>query len=641
MSQILIPCTMLLAFTSYIGEVASQPSPTTPGVPTSSPTLTTDARERWAIRGCPLDVECGHAQLSATILEFERKAFPPPSPNSPWLSTNSSQKALASARGTARELTSSPHALPSQLDPKYAWMDNLVMPDLPVHWDRRVIAFLEFYKNDPRGRRIMAVWLKRQGRYRDMILKHLREAHLPLDLLYIAMIESSYDPHEYSRVGASGLWQFMPYGGPIFGLTVNRFLDERNDPELSTQAVTLYWADLYERFGDWNLAMAAFNAGFGAILKGMAKYNSNDFWQLLEWENALPWESSMYVPKVLAAAIVGHNRKAFGFADIVDDPPIRWDNVTVPKTVSLDIVARAAGTTKETIETLNPQLRRGRTPPGVKNYQLRIPLGRRKLFANRFPQSRNEWANTDVYVVKHGQRFEDIATEFGISRSKLRKLNGLRSEAEVEGGSTLVVPKLSKDQRLINLAKAKDDLYAAGVPKGKPGDKLIVPLTKPSLVVKDRKRLFYRVVAGNSLWGIANTFGVSTTDLANWNGLDIKAKIHPRMVIVVWTSKSFSPATKNIAVLDPARIQIVKAGSKPHIEQAETRIGRKRIVVRAKKEQSLTSIGKRYGLSARDLARINHLPPDTELKIGQEIIVYKVFNPKGSKRAATQAKQAR
>ena len=611
------------------------------GVATSDSGLETDARERWAIRGCPLDVECNHAQLEASMLEFELERFPPPAKGSPWVKQQSSDAAIASARRRASKKPSLAPKKPSELDPKYGWMDNLKMPDLPVRWDHRIIAFLEFYKDDPRGRRIMGTWLKRQGRYRAIIATELRKAALPADLLYIAMIESSYDPHEYSRVGASGLWQFMPYGGPIFGLAVNRHLDERNDPVRSTQAVMLYWKDLYERFGDWDLAMAAFNAGFGAVLKGMAKYNSNDFWQLLEWENALPWESSMYVPKALAAAIVGNNRKAFGYGDIVDYPPMKWDDVTVPKTVSLSVIARASNASVADIEALNPQLRAKRTPPGVKNYRVRIPPGTRAMFAKRFAQTKDEWDHHDVYIVKHGQRFEDVATEFGIGRSELRKLNGVRSEAEVSGGTTLVVPRRSISERAANIKKAKDALYAGGVPKGKPGDKLVVALTNPSMVVKGRKRLFYRVVSGNSLWGIADAFGVGVGELAKWNGFSETAKIHPRMVLQVWVTKSFSPAKRKIAVLDPARLTIVKAGSKPHIDKSEKKVGRKRIVVKARNGDSLTSIGKKYGLTARDLARINKLPPNAELQIGQEVIVYKVVNPKASDRAAKQAKQAR
>ena len=141
----------------------------------------------------------------------------------------------------------------------------------------------------------------------------------------------------------------------------------------------------------------------------MAKYNTKDFWTLLQFENALPLESSLYVQIAIDAAIVGNYRAIFGF-DVEPASEVRWDHVEVPRSVPLSLVAKAANTDKKTIERLNPQLRRGRTPPGVKNYRVRVPRGSSTAFAQRFPQMRGDWDGNDAYVVRHGERFEDIAT---------------------------------------------------------------------------------------------------------------------------------------------------------------------------------------------------------------------------------------
>jgi membrane-bound lytic murein transglycosylase D len=133
----------------------------------------------------------------------------------------------------------------------------------------------------------------------------------------------------------------------------------------STDAAILYFKDLYQRFGDWHLAMAAYNAGFGAVLRGVTRYNTNDFWELADYENGLPWGTVLYVPKALAAAIVGRNRALFGFDDLDEPTPLAWDEVTVPKSVPLRTVARAAGVSVEAVEELNPQLRKNRTPPTI------------------------------------------------------------------------------------------------------------------------------------------------------------------------------------------------------------------------------------------------------------------------------------
>lgn len=603
-------------------------------------------RQRRAIRGCPVGMDC-HKDLDRDLREFELESFPKPSSKSPWID-NDDVDGHNDVRIRGKSRDEAPGRVvrrqtgklsPTDLRPDLPWLADLTLPDIPFRWDDRIIKYLEFYKSDKRGRRIMSAWLAAQGRYRKLIERQMRKKKMPEDLLYIAMIESSYDPHDYSRVGASGLWQFMPAGGRIYGLSQDRWVDERNDPLKSTKAAVVYFADLYQRFGDWELSMAAYNAGYGAVLRGMAKYNTNDFWQLLEYENALPWESGIYVPKAIACAIVGHNRKLFGYDNIKDEPALEYDKVTVPKSVSLGVIARAAGVKKDAVEELNPHLRRGRTPPGVKKFVVRIPKGTKKLFAERFPQLRGDWDKYDAYVVRHGERFEDVATMHGISRSKLRELNDIETEAEVAGGTVIVVPVVSEEDKKKNLAKAQDNLYKSGVPRGDDGDKLLVAVPDPALKVKGMKRVFYRVVSGDTQFGIAKAFEVDRADLAKWNGLDPEAHLHPRMVMQVWISPKLDLKGRDIAVLDESRLRIVEAGSQEHMDLAEERTGRKRVLYKAKKRESFEEIGKKYGLTARDLARINRKPHDTVLEPGETVLVYQVVDTSASKRAAKQAKQ--
>ena len=609
-----------------------QTPPPGPAAPESAP-LEMDPGGRRAVRGCQVSGEDCGGDLTAGLRQFEHEAFPRPGTGSPWTDSGDAAARPHPARGR-RELG------PTELRPDLPWLRGLEMPDLPVHWDGRIIRYLEFYRDDPRGHQLMAEWLKAQGRYRDMILDTLRAHHLPDDLLYVCMIESSYDPLDRSRVGASGLWQFMPSGGAIYGLHRTHWLDQRNDPVQATRAVTAYFADLYQRFGDWDLALTAFNAGYGAVLRAIAKYNTNDFWQLLDYENALPWASSIYVPKILAAAIVGHNRARFGFANVVPAPPARWDTVTVPTSVSLSILARAAGTDEHTLEELNPALRHKRTPPGVKGFMVRIPAGRRAQFGRRFAQLRGDWDTCDAYVVRHGERFEDIATTYGLSPRKLRELNGLDSEREVEGGMLLVVPRVTAAERQANRQKAQESLYAAGEPKGDPGDKLVVAVPDPAFKVAGRDRVFYRVVVGDSLTRVAQVFGVDRHDLAAWNGLDPEALLHPRMVLEVWVQPGFDARKAKVSLLDPARLEVVKAGLIEHIEADEKLMGRERVVYKAAHRESYEQIGKHFGLNSRDLARINRKPFDTVLQPGESCVVYKVVDKKASARAAEQARQA-
>ncbi len=604
-----------------------------PPGPTGTPRTPLDQRNdgRRAVRGCPVDQDCRppHERLR----DFEVEAFPQGG-SDPWIDGGD-------RRGGALVEADQPEAgvkKPSELRPDLPWLDDLELPDLPVTWDRRVIDYLVFYKEDARGHAIMADWLEDQGKYADMITGYLDKAGLPRDLLYVAMIESSYDPYTYSRAGASGLWQFMPDGGKIYGLDIDRWADDRNDPIRSTEAVLGYFADLFQRFGDWHLALAAYNAGYGQVIRAIARYNTNDFWQLLDYENGLPWESGIYVPKALAAAIVGHNRAAFGFAELETKSPETWDDVTVPTSVSFSVIARAAGCTVRDIERLNPQLLRKRTPPGRK-YSLRVPRGGAEAFATKFGQLRGDWDGYDAYVVAHGERFEDVATMFGISRRKLLALNELDSDADAAGGTTLVVPQISVEQRKKNLAKAKESLYSSGVDQ-KAGEALIVPVPDKDAHVEGKRRVFYRVVNGDGLDRIARALGVKRKQLATWNGLEADAKLHPRMILQAWVAEGFDEAKKKVALLDETRILVVTRGSKEHLDIAEERTGRVRLEYTAKKKESFATIAKKYGLTDRDLARINRRPHTTVIDKGETIIVYQVVDRTRSERADKQWKAA-
>ena len=617
------------------GRQVDPPGPEAPGGDDAPLEMNADGRR--SVRGCDPGADCA-GDLLEGLHAFEIEAFPRRRGDSPW-SDRDGGSIVSRAPGAVSARRGK--VLPTDLRPDLPWLAKLEMPDLPIKWDQRIIKFLEFYKDDPRGQKLMRVWLRDQGRYREMILRELRRAKLPEDLLYVCMIESGYDSRDRSRVGAEGLWQFMPAAGVIYGLKQSRWVDERNDPVKSTRAVTAYFADLYQRFGDWDLAMAAYNAGYGAVLRGIARYNTNDFWRLLDYESALPWESSIYVPKALAAAIVGRNRELFGFGDVVPAPALAYDEVTVPTSVALSVVAKAAGVDTRTIEDLNPYLTKGRTPPGIKSFPVRIPRGRRDQFAARFPQLRGEWDLYDAYLVRHGERFEDVATTHGITVKKLRELNGMDSDREVEGGTVLVVPRVSEADKQANRAKAEESLYTAGEPEGQPGDRLVVALPDPDFAVAGKQRAFYRVVAGDSLTRIARVFGVDRGALATWNGLDSEAKLQPRMVLSIWVDRGFKPADRSVALLDPARVQLVKAGSVEHIQVTEKKLGRERVTYTAKKRESYEVIGKKYGLSARDVARINRKPYDTVLEAGDSCVIYQVVDRKASERAADQARAAR
>lgn len=608
-------------------HAGAQPAPP---VHVGEPELRQELDGRRSIRGCSVDERC--ARPGDLLREFEAEAFQPPG-QSPWIDDRT-PPASRLEPGAPKPLVKRP----SELRPDAPWLDQLELPDLPVKWSQTLVDYLVFYKNDPRGRGIMESWLVAQGRYRDMIVAHLRKAHLPEDLLYVAMIESGYDPGDSSSAGALGVWQFMPEGGRIYGLREDRWIDERRDPLRSTIAQMDYFADLHQRFADWHIALAAFNMGYGAMLRSIARYNTNDYYRLCEYENAIPWETCLYTPKIIAAAIVGHNRALYGFDKLKALPAETWEEVAVPISASLAAIARVANVSEADLKRLNPQLRHGRTPPGETGYLVRVPAGAKAETLRRIVELESDWKNYDAYVIAHGERFEDVATTFGISVAQLRRLNDVSREAEIEGGTVLVVPRISEDQRTKNRAKAKANLMSSGVDQ-KPGELLLVPVPDKTAVVPGKQRVFYRVVAGDTLAGVAKALAVKPADLAQWNALELDGNLQAKMVLLAWVAPGFDAAKHAVSLLDETQLLVVTRGSPEHMDLAEARTGRVRTEYVAESKEKLADIAKKFGMGSHDLARINRISYDTVLSKGQTIIVYQVADPNRSKRADEQWKK--
>jgi membrane-bound lytic murein transglycosylase D len=598
---------------------------------------------RRAVRGCPAPVRapgeatgdapgvteepsCG--QIAEAFRELELERFPPPGA-SPWLDERAPPRSHLEAAPPRRV------GKPSELRPDAPWLDQLAPSDLPVRWSRRLVEYLVFYRDDPRGRAIIRSWFVAQGRYRELIVAQLRRAKLPEDLLYVSMIESSYDPNTQSYAGALGLWQWMPAAAEIYGLRRDRWVDERRDPYRATVAQLDYFRDLYQRFGDWHLALAAFNAGYGAVLRSIARYNTNDLYQICEYENGLPWETCAYSPKVLATAIVGRNRAVFGLDKITPAPAEVWDDVPVPTSISLGVIARAAGVTEAEIQRLNPHLRHGRTPPGEPGYVVRVPPGKQAEAQRRIAELASDWDGYDAYVVAHGERFEDVATTFGITTYALKRLNDVATEAEISGGTVLVVPRVSEEQRIKNRAKARAALHESGDDQ-KPGEPLLVPVLDKDAVIAGKQRVFYRVVAGDTTRGVAKSLGVAQADLELWNALDPEAKLQPKMVLVAWVPSDFDAEKRGVVLLDPAKLVVVTRGSPEHLDLAEARRGRVRTEYVAQGKEKLEDVARKFGMRKYDLARINQIDSNTTLAKGDKVIVYQVTDPGRSERAAEQ-----
>jgi membrane-bound lytic murein transglycosylase D len=599
--------------------------------------------ERRAVRGSPVD-DPGTAPESPELREvrrFEEQAFPRSRPLPPAELENSdgvggADVALPGRWGGSGDVpaqlrTPAMPARPASADastpPDSEWLRALKLPELPVRWDPLVLRYLDYFKNDPKGRAVMASWLRRAGRFRAIFEKTLERHALPKDLFYVAMIESGFDTGARSRVGAGGVWQFMPGAARAYGLEVSYWLDARCDPERAADAAARYLKDLYVRFGSWPLVFAAYNAGYGAVLKSITAYNTNDFWELVRHEAGLPWESSIYVPKILAAAIVGTNAAAFGFGDLVTDAAYSYEEVEAPPGTPLATVARAAGVRVETLEALNPQLIRDRTPPDRGPSRVRLPPGAGKAFASSFEAAHAASDRMETIVLRFGETLDDVARARGVTTRELRKWNGVKDSAELRAGVSIVVPrrgavaKATKPTKSLNKGNdAGDASDDAGDADAVVDDLVIVAVPDRSFAYEGRERVFYRTRDGDGIEEIAETFGVRADELTEWNNLDATAKLHPRMVLQVYVRRDFDPV--GVLLLDPAKVRVVTLGSEEFLELETARKGRKRLAITAKAGDTLVKVGRRYGLTPGDLARINRFSYNTELHDGQRIVVY-------------------
>jgi membrane-bound lytic murein transglycosylase D len=598
-------CAVLIALAAAPGAVAAPRSAIT----------AESAAERRAVRGVPIDDSAlSESPELREVRRFEEENFPRDGAAPEALPESEPVAPAADLPGALEGRWGGSGDIPAELRsaaatrrpapaPPAQWLENLALPDLPVRWEPQVVRFLQFWKTDPRGRTIMASWLRKLGRYRALFESALEREGVPRDIVFVSMIESGFEPGAVSRVGAGGLWQFMPGVARAYGLEVGPWVDARRDPERSVEAAARYLKDLYVRFGSWPLALAGYHAGYGGVLKSIVRYNTNDYWELCRHEAGLPWETTLYVPKILAAAIVAHNLQAFGYDGVTPDAPWAYDRTTVPGGTTLATVARAAGTRTELIESLNPELVRGRTPVDRGSVAVRLPAGAASAFALGIDGARAGVDEVETVVLRFGESLEDVARTRGLALRELKKLNGVRELGELRPGATVVVPRRG----------------GRGAVAGEPDD-VLVAVPDRTFTYADRDRVFYRTREGDTLREIAGVFHVAVDELVEWNNIDPEAKLHPKLVLQLYVRKDFDRA--GVALLDPVKVHAVTLGTEEFLALEAARRGKTRLPYVARSGDTLAKIARRYGLQPGDLARINRLSSSSELQAGQTIYVY-------------------
>ncbi len=381
---------------------------------------------------------------------------------------------LTTEETVADDLTKTPHDLPIPLNPK-------------------VLGYVELFTGKLRD--FMTTTLGRSTQYVPMIQDVFKTEGLPLDLAYVPIVESAFKNTALSRASAKGMWQFIQDTATEEGLQQNWFLDERSDPEKATYAAARYLKSLCDEFdGDWNLALASYNAGPGRVERAMKLSKSDDYWKMSEGTKYLPRDTREYVPMILAAVIIARNPARYGF-EVAPPMPPTYEKVNVPGALDLRIIAEWAGSSVEEIQTLNPELRRTTTPSTA--HELKVPMGTGAAITAKLSTADPSLFTTfKFYSVKRGDSITSIARQYKLTSTELRTANDLRTSTKVRAGQTLMIPQ----QRASVLPPRPSAATTNSAPV--PG-----PLTT------------YRVRPGDTLSSIARHFDTTVTDLKRLNQL--------------------------------------------------------------------------------------------------------------------------
>jgi membrane-bound lytic murein transglycosylase D len=406
--------------------------------------------------------------------------------------------------------------------------------DIPIPLNGQVLTYVGLFH----GR--LHDWfqdaLTRGGRYLPMIQGTLKAEGLPLDLAYVPLVESAFNPNALSRAKAKGTWQFIGGTATQYGLKQDWYIDERSNPEKSTVAAINYLRALHRQFdGDWHLALASYNGGPGLVQRAMTRTKLSDFWKLIEKPRVLPRETRQYVPMVLAAMVIAGNPSLYGF-EIEPEPPVEHDTVTLSTPVDLRRVAEWVGTSVDEIQALNPELRRWTTPVRYPDYQLAVPRGAAAIVEARLAESvPEEVATLNWYAVRRGDTLTSIAKKLHVKRADLAEANYLSTRATVKPGQQLIIPVAPT-----GLLLARADLPAPTASSAVQASR-DAPAGGSAPDGAERIKVVYLIRSGDTLWSIARTFGTTVASLKTWNHLR-SSRIYIGDRLTIYTTRGDRPA---------------------------------------------------------------------------------------------------
>jgi membrane-bound lytic murein transglycosylase D len=467
----------------------------------------------------------------------------------------------------------------------YGKREQEITYDLPVKMNDRVKSSIIYFQTV--AREALTRYLSRTKKYERLLKEALDREGLPLDLVYLSLVESGYNPKAYSWARASGLWQFIASTGRLYGLRRDWWVDERRDPRKATNAAARFLKDLYEEFGDWELAMAAYNGGPGRIRQTIRKQSTTDFWEM-----KLRRQTMDYVPLIYAAAIIAKDPARYGFGDVVYEPELIWDEVTIDRCLDLKVVADAVGCTVEDLKDLNPELLRNYTPPDDRSYLLKLPPGSRERFLGAYASMPSPKETSWVqHRIRPGETVSSIAARYGVSQYAIKESNKLGRSSRIYAGKTLIVP-VPLDREFSRTSRRSDREYAA-------------------------EGSVYTVRSGDTMWDIARVFGTSVDALRRVNYIERGSRIYVGQRLRIPSSAT---NLKELSQPSSSRAYASTDDPTPPVATAKrsSDAGRTHTV---RSGNTLWEIARMYGTTTAELRRLNNMKPTSRIYPGQVLKV--------------------
>jgi membrane-bound lytic murein transglycosylase D len=466
--------------------------------------------------------------------------------------------------------------------------------DLPLMMNDQIASFISYFSS--RGKGTLANGMARSGRYKDMISRVLKEEGVPQDLIYLAQAESGFHSLALSRAGARGMWQFMASRGTGYGLERNWWVDDRQDPEKATRAAARHLKDLYNMFGDWYLAMAAYNSGPGTVQKAVQRTGYADFWELYK-RNVLPAETRNYVPIIIAITIMSKNPQQYGLDNVQMEGAQASDSVTIDYPVDLRLAAECVDTSVTTLQELNPSLLRMTTPKD-QSFTLHLPAGTKDKFEQQVAaiplEKRVLWR---FHRVQAGDTLASIARKYHVSSEAIAEANNLPDDALL-ADSKLIIPVASGRNRETTASTSDTSTYS-------------------------KKATFYKVRKGDTLSSIADDFGVPVDKLRRWNHLSGNAVKRGRTLHIykpTGEEDEEAASTKSHRSKAAPELSASKSRSKGNSKSSGKKESAKAVTHHTvKRGETLTSIASEYNTTVMELKKKN--PSIAKLRAGDVLLI--------------------